>query len=77
MTTVYSFWGSQDHRPAHVDMFTLLSSNKLCSTVTHVVNHKTCSVTTHAQSQVSSSGSRVAAKVELEFLPKGNTEKLI
>ena len=27
-------------------------SNKFCSTVTHIVHHKTCSVTTHAQSHL-------------------------
>ena len=45
---VCSFWVSQDHRPAHVDLFTQLSSNNFSSTVKRV-HHKTCSVTTHAQ----------------------------
>ena len=43
---VCSLWISQDHRPAHVDLFTQLSSNNFCSTVT-IVHHKTCSVTCH------------------------------
>ena len=37
---------------ACVDLFTELSSNKFCSTVTHIVHHKTCSVTTYAQSHL-------------------------
>ena len=35
------------HRPAHVDLITQLSSNNLCSTVTHIVHHKTCAVIQH------------------------------
>ena len=27
----------------HVDLFTQLSSNNFCSTVTHIVHHMTCS----------------------------------
>ena len=34
---------SQNHRSAHVDLFTQLSSNNFCSTVLHIVHHKTCS----------------------------------
>ena len=40
---VRSFRVSQDHRPAHVDLFTQLSSNNVCSRVTHILHHKTCS----------------------------------
>ena len=38
--------------PAHVDLFTQLSSNKFFSTLTHIHHHKTCSVTAHAQSHL-------------------------
>ena len=57
---------SQDHRPAHVDVFTQLSSNKFCSTVKHIVNHKTPSLLAVV----------AVAVLMLKFLPQLNTEKV-
>ena len=36
---------------AHIDLFTQLSSNKFCSTVTHTVHSKTCSVSPHVEAK--------------------------